>query len=71
MAAVMSKDVAFIVLMAGTGMTGEEIIDLQSRLVDKADGIPEEKTEEELSRVVCKKFSALDGIIYGFMLGRD
>ena len=22
-------------------------------------------------RVVCKKFSALDGIIYGFMLGRD
>ena len=48
MAASMSKDVAFIVLMAGTGMTGEEIIDLQSRLIGKADGIPEEKTEEEL-----------------------
>lgn len=41
-AAVQSPDVAFIVLMAGPGVTGEEIILAQSRLVAEADGVPEE-----------------------------
>ncbi|AKB25211.1 hypothetical protein MSMTP_1742 [Methanosarcina sp. MTP4] len=42
MAAVRSPDVAFIVLMAGPGVTGEEIVLAQSRLVAEADGVPEE-----------------------------
>ncbi len=40
--AVQSPDVAFIVLMAGPGLTGEEIIRLQSRLIAEAEGIPSE-----------------------------
>jgi fermentation-respiration switch protein FrsA (DUF1100 family) len=40
--AVSSPDVAFIVLMAGPGLTGEEIILLQSRLIAEADGVPNE-----------------------------
>jgi uncharacterized protein len=38
MVAVRSKDVAFIVLMAGTGLTGEEIMYRQSALILKASG---------------------------------
>ncbi len=38
MAAAKSKDIAFIVLMAGTGLTGEEILYLQSALIEKASG---------------------------------
>ncbi|WP_255336358.1 S9 family peptidase [Methanosarcina sp. KYL-1] len=41
-AAVRSPDVAFIVLMAGPGLTGEEIILLQSRLIAETDGVPNE-----------------------------
>ncbi len=36
--AVQSPDVAFIVMMAGSGMTGEEIIYLQSDLINRAEG---------------------------------
>lgn len=36
-----SKDVAFIVMMAGTGMTGSNLLPLQSELISKAAGIPE------------------------------
>lgn len=42
MVAVKSPDVAFIVLMAGTGLTGEEILYLQGALIAKAMGISEE-----------------------------
>lgn len=38
-----SKDVAFIVLLAGTGLTGEEIVCLQGKLINMAEGA---KTEE-------------------------
>jgi hypothetical protein len=38
MAAVKSKDIAFIVLMAGTGLTGEEILYLQGELISRAAG---------------------------------
>ncbi|MCU0645580.1 MAG: alpha/beta fold hydrolase, partial [bacterium] len=38
MVAAQSQDVAFIVLMAGTGFTGEEILYLQAALIAKANG---------------------------------
>jgi len=41
-AAVRSSDVAFMVLMAGTGLTGQEIIYLQSDLILKAVGASDE-----------------------------
>ncbi|MEA1940033.1 MAG: alpha/beta hydrolase [Candidatus Caldatribacteriota bacterium] len=42
MAAVKSPDVAFIILMAGTGLTGEEILYLQGALISRAMGVSEE-----------------------------
>lgn len=42
MVAVKSPDVAFIVLMAGTGLTGEEILYLQGALIARAMGVSEE-----------------------------
>ncbi len=41
-----SPDVAFIVLMAGTGLTGEEILVKQARLMGRAAG----RSEEEIAR---------------------
>lgn len=38
LASVRSKDVAFIVLMAGTGQTGEDVLYTQSALIQKAGG---------------------------------
>ncbi len=40
-AAVKSSDVGFIVLMAGPGMTGEQILYLQGALIMRANGAPE------------------------------
>ncbi len=48
LAASQSKDIAFIVLLAGTGLTGEEILYMQSELIMRAMGISEEKTRESL-----------------------
>ena len=42
MVAVKSPDMAFIVLMAGTGLTGEEILYLQGALISRAMGVSEE-----------------------------
>lgn len=42
LAASMSDDVAFIVMLAGTGVTGEEIIYLQAELIAKAQGADNE-----------------------------
>ncbi len=42
MVAIHSRDVSFIVLMAGPGLTGEEILYLQSELISRANGISEE-----------------------------
>ncbi|MFC2156378.1 alpha/beta hydrolase family protein [Acidobacteriota bacterium] len=47
-AASRSKDVAFIVLMAGTGLTGEEILYLQGALIARASGVPEDKIQENI-----------------------
>jgi hypothetical protein len=38
LAAVRSKDVAFIVLMAGPGVTGDQLLELQAELILKANG---------------------------------
>jgi len=42
MVAVKSPDVAFIILMAGTGLTGEEILYLQGALISRVMGVSEE-----------------------------
>jgi len=42
MVAAKSSDIAFIILMAGTGLTGEEILYLQSALIYRAMGVSEE-----------------------------
>ena len=58
MVAAQSPDVAFIVLMAGTGITGEQLLHLQSALVYKAGGISDEaiainrKLNEQMFSVV-------------------
>jgi len=46
--AVESTDVSFIVLLAGTGLTGDRIILLQSELISRADGEPEEQIKNNL-----------------------
>lgn len=48
MVAVQSNDVAFIVLMAGTGVTGEEIIYAQQALISRAMGATEEQISHQL-----------------------
>lgn len=50
MVAAKSKDVAFVVLMAGTGVNGEEILYEQSALIQRAIG----GTEETINQ--CRKF---------------
>ena len=42
MVAVQSSDVAFIILMAGTALTGEEILYLQAELINRAGGVSDE-----------------------------
>ncbi len=50
MAASRSKDVAFVVMMAGPGLVGEQIIQLQSKLILKASGIPESTIEMQAKK---------------------
>jgi pimeloyl-ACP methyl ester carboxylesterase len=54
LAAVRSPDVAFIVLLAGTGLTGEEIISRQSKLIASSLGASNETIErdQELTRQI-------------------
>jgi len=66
-AAVRSDDVAFIVLMAGTGMTGEEILYLQGALIARASGFSEEdiqKSTKNQKRIfaVVKKHKDVEAI---------
>jgi pimeloyl-ACP methyl ester carboxylesterase len=46
-AAARTKDVAFIVLMAGTGVPGSEILETQGQLILKADGASESEMKKE------------------------
>jgi hypothetical protein len=49
MVAVQSSDVAFIILMAGSGLTGEEILYLQAALIARAEGASDEAIAKNLS----------------------
>ncbi len=51
MVAAKSRDVAFVVMLAGTGYSGDKIILSQTRLLEKADGVPPGKIEEEEQRL--------------------
>ncbi len=46
MAAAQSQDVAFIILLAGPGVTGEEILYLQAAKIMRASGVPEPLVEK-------------------------
>ena len=48
MAASNSDDVAFIVLLAGPGMKGSDLLALQTELILKANGTPPDKVEESV-----------------------
>jgi pimeloyl-ACP methyl ester carboxylesterase len=48
MVATRSEDVAFIVLMAGTGLPGEDIVQLQGQLILKAAGTSEQELKQQL-----------------------
>jgi len=47
MCAAKSKDVAFIVLLAGTGIRGAELLPIQSKLIAVASGTPEAEAERQ------------------------
>jgi pimeloyl-ACP methyl ester carboxylesterase len=57
MAAVRSPDVAFIVLLAGTGVTGEEIVLSQGKLIAKALGATDEVIERQ--QTLTRQYVAL------------
>lgn len=58
MVATQSSDVVFIILMAGPGLTGEEILYLQSDLISRAAGKSEEKITRD-HRVNQKVYSLI------------
>lgn len=60
MAAVKSKDVAYIVLLAGPGIPGHEILALQTGLINKANGMDDEKLKLELDQLK----GAMDIVMY-------
>ena len=45
-----NKDVAFIVMMAGSGVPGDKIIVEQGRLIEEAAGVSKEKTAEDADK---------------------
>jgi pimeloyl-ACP methyl ester carboxylesterase len=58
MVAARSPDVAFIVLLAGPGMRGDSLLNLQGRLIGQAAGLPPEMVEMS-SRTQFRMFEAL------------
>lgn len=52
MCAAKSKDVAFIVLLAGTGMSGAELLPLQNKLISMAGGMPEAEVKVQRQEMV-------------------
>jgi fermentation-respiration switch protein FrsA (DUF1100 family) len=61
MAASISEEVAFVVMLAGPGLTGREILALQADLIGRAEGTPEEvleynrKVQERLFKVLLEE----------------
>lgn len=58
MAAIASRDVSFIVMMAGTGLPGDEVIELQTDLILKTQG-----AEVEGRRLTRELFAEVFGIL--------
>jgi uncharacterized protein len=58
MVAVRSRDVAFIVLLAGPGMRGDSLLNLQGRLLGQTAGVPSEIVEL-LLRTQVRMFEAI------------
>jgi uncharacterized protein len=65
MTATQDDEIAFIVLLAGTGLPGEEILYLQSRLISEAVGTPEEdiKRSLEFSSVIYDAIKRSDDFV--------
>jgi len=51
MVAAQSKDVAFIVMLAGPGLPGEDILKMQRRLIEEADSIPSGTISQDVDRM--------------------
>jgi uncharacterized protein len=49
LAAVNNRDVAFVVMMAGPGVTGEQLLPEQARLLEQASGATPEQIEKDLA----------------------
>ncbi len=60
MCAAKSKDVAFIVLLAGTGISGAELMPIQTRLVAASSGTPAAEAEAE-AKVTAEIFAMVLG----------
>ncbi len=62
MAAVQSDDVAFIILMAGLGISGDSILYLQGELISRAEGMSEEEIQKStgLQREIFQMIKELD-----------
>jgi len=58
MVAVKSPDIAFIVLMAAPGLTGEEILYMQSDLISRAEGVSNETIEQNRA-LMSRMFSVV------------
>ncbi len=52
-----SKDVAFIVMLAGPGLAGGDIIKMQTRLIEEADSIPSGKISQDVGQ--AEKISSI------------
>jgi pimeloyl-ACP methyl ester carboxylesterase len=61
MAAVGSEDVAFVVMMAGTGVTGREVLAHQNRLIARAGGA----SEAAIDGIVAELDKTIDLVIAG------
>ncbi|HEX3555826.1 MAG TPA: alpha/beta fold hydrolase [Thermoanaerobaculia bacterium] len=49
LAASQSSDVAFVVMLAGTGVPGPEVLLLQNERISRAEGTPEDKIQKQLA----------------------
>lgn len=67
MVAARNKDVAFIVMLAGTGLPGDQILIMQQQLIGKASGIQEKdlvkvKKQYEGAYAIVKKYNDIEEI---------
>ena len=78
LAAVKSKDVAFLVLLAGPGLPGDQILKLQQEMIGKASQVPEKDLREagELNREAfaivqsTDDFKAMEEKLHAFFSSR-